>query len=79
MAADYWIVYCAVTVLSAICMWYVPYFFGASAKLRDEYSRMYAGTHHLLPARGDNPRPNLLHLCFHALFVANLWLAILLR
>src|SRR6266496_6831601 len=28
--ADYWVLYCAVTLLSAIAMWYVPYFFGAS-------------------------------------------------
>src|SRR5579871_1865454 len=26
---DYWVAYCAVTVLSAVAMWYVPYFFGA--------------------------------------------------
>lgn len=76
---DYWIAYCAVTVLSAIAMWYVPYLFGAGEATRSEYARMYAGTHHVLPSRGDNPRPNLLHVCFHVLFLVNLALALLLR
>src|SRR6516162_4981147 len=56
----YEISYCAITVLSAIFMWYVPYFLGASDKTRDAYTRMYAGTRHVLPPRRDNPRPNLL-------------------
>jgi hypothetical protein len=43
------------------------------------YAAMYAGTKHLLPARGDNPRPNALHLGFHALFALNLGLALWLR
>jgi hypothetical protein len=50
-------------------MWYVPYFFGADEKKRGEYSRMYAGTRHIFPTRGDNPRPNFLHVLFHLLFV----------
>lgn len=79
LAQDYWIVYCAITVLSAIFMWYVPYLFSTNDQTKDEYARMYAGTHHVLPPRGDNPRPNLLHLCFHVLFVVNLLLAILIR
>jgi hypothetical protein len=77
--ADYWVLYCAATLLSAIFMWYVPYFWGTSEKNRDLYSRMYANTHQLLPARHDNPRPNTLHLFFHALFVATLVLAVMLR
>jgi hypothetical protein len=74
----YWLAYCAITVLSAITMWYVPYFRGADEKTKDDYQKFYAGTRHALPARGDNPRPNLLHMLFHILFVATLWLAILL-
>jgi hypothetical protein len=31
-----------------------------------------------LPAHGDNPRPNLLHLYFHVLFLINLVLAAVL-
>lgn len=77
--ADYWMIYCAVTLASAIAMWYIPYLFGATEEKKREYSRMYAGTRHVLPPRGDNPRPNLLHLCFHALFVINLLLALAMR
>jgi hypothetical protein len=75
-AAKYWMIYCAVTVGSAIAMWYVPYFFGAKPETKLEYSRMYAGTLQVLPERGDHPRPNLLHVLFHALFLINLLLAI---
>jgi hypothetical protein len=75
----YWVLYCAVTVASAIAMWYVPYLFGTTDEQKRDYATMYAGTRQLLPARGDNPRPNLLHLCFHALFVITLALALALR
>jgi hypothetical protein len=77
--ADYWIIYCAVTLASAIAMWYVPYFLGTTEERKRDYSRMYAGTRQVLPARGDNPRPNLLHLCFHILFVINFLLVLVLR
>jgi hypothetical protein len=77
--ANYWIIYCAVTVLSAITMWYVPYLFGASDKLKNDYARMYTGTRQVLPARGDNPRPNLLHICFHGLFIVTLVMAVMMR
>ncbi len=76
---DYWVVYCAVTVISALVMWWVPYFWGASPKTKAEHLKMYAGTWHVLPARGDNPRPNLLHVVFHCLFLATLTLAVTLR
>jgi hypothetical protein len=79
LVADYWILYCAVTVASAIAMWYVPYLRGTTEERKRDYSRMYAGTRQVLPPRGDNPRPNLLHVCFHALFVVTLVLAVLLR
>lgn len=59
MATNYWVIYCAVTVLSAVGMWYVPYLFGGSEAQRREYAQMYEGTKQVLPARGDNPRPNL--------------------
>jgi hypothetical protein len=69
-------IYCAVTVLSAIGMWYVPYLLGTDEKTCRQYTEMYAGTLQVLPARGDNPRPNVAHLCFHVLFVVNLGLSI---
>jgi hypothetical protein len=58
---DYWVIYCAVTLLSAVAMWYIPYLLGTTEKQKSEYLSMYAGTRHILPERGDNPRPNLFH------------------
>ncbi len=78
-ATSYWAVYCAITVGFAVTMWWLPYFFGTSDQTKRQYAAMYAGTKHVLPARGDNPRPNALHLAFHALFVLNLALALRLR
>jgi hypothetical protein len=78
-ATTYWVVYCAVTLGSAIAMWYIPYLFGAPETTRLLYSRMYANTRQALPARGDNPRPNLLHVCFHVLFVVTFLLALAVR
>jgi hypothetical protein len=77
--SNYWIAYCAVTVVFAIVMWYLPYVLGTTEKRKNEYARMYAGTRQVLPPRGENPRPNLLHVCGHALFLVNLFLAFLLR
>lgn len=77
--SDYWVLYCAVTLISAIAMWYVPYVFGGTEKQKREFEQMYAGTRQVLPPRGGNPRPNLLHLCFHILFVVNLFLALAVR
>jgi hypothetical protein len=77
--ADYWVLYCAVTLASAIAMWYVPYFLGTTEERKNEYLRIYAGTRQVLPPRGDNPRPNLLHVCFHILFAINFVLAVVLR
>ncbi len=76
---NYWILYCAVAVLSAIGMWYIPYFRGAPEKIKRTYLHMYAGTRQILPARGDNPRPNAFHLGLHVLFVLTLSLALALR
>jgi hypothetical protein len=75
----YWVIYCAITVASAVTMWWIPYFFGSDAKTKQQYAAMYAGTVQVLSPRGDNPRPNLLHLGFHALFLLTLGLAIALR
>jgi hypothetical protein len=78
-ATDYWMIYCAATVGSAIVMWYLPYFAGTTERKRSENSSMYAGTRHVLPERNGNPRPNLLHFCFHVLFAVNLALAVAVR
>ena len=75
----YWVIYCAVAVMSAVGMWYIPYFRGASEKVKSEYLSMYAGTRHVLPPRGDNPRPNVFHIGIHVLFVTTFCLALILR
>jgi hypothetical protein len=69
-ALIYWILYCGVTVAWAIVAWWIPYFRGTDEETKQLYAKMYAGTH--------NPRPNLLHLFFHALFLINLILAVVL-
>ena len=71
----YWITYCAITLTTAIAMWYIPYFRGATEKTKRDYLVMYAGTRQILPPRNDNPPPNLLHVCFHGLFVPAGWTA----
>ena len=76
---NYWLIYCSVAVMSAVGMWYVPYFRGAPEAQKQNYFTMYAGTKHVLPRRGDNPRPNAFHVGIHALFVVNFLLAIALR
>jgi hypothetical protein len=76
---DYWVIYCGVTVISAIGSWWIPYFRGTDEKTKRLYAEMYAGTRNILPPRGDNPRPNVLHLYFHALFLITLALATALR
>jgi hypothetical protein len=75
---DYWVVYCAITVLSAIQAWWWPYFRGASAETETLYAEMYAGTIQVLPARGNHPRPNLMHIYFHALFLSSLAVSVAL-
>jgi hypothetical protein len=73
-AYNYWFYYCAITVISAVAMWWLPYFFGTKEETKRLYKEMYTGTKQVLPAR-----PNLLHLFFHALFFTNLCLALWLR
>jgi hypothetical protein len=77
--ATYWVVYCAVTVISAVAMWYIPYIWGTSEQTRRMYTQMYEGTRQVLPARGDNPRPNVFHIVLHVLFITTLVLAIIFR
>lgn len=77
-ALNYWFIYCGITAFGAITAWWIPYFRGTDEKTRELYAKMYAGTRQVLPPRGDNPRPNVLHLCFHALFLITLILSVLL-
>lgn len=74
-----WVIYCSIALLSAIGMWYIPYLLGAAEEQKKKYLLMYAGTRQILPARGDNPRPNLFHVGIHVLFVVNLCLTLAVR
>jgi|SRR5581483_6013473 len=75
-ALRYWLFYTLITMVSAIAMWWVPYLFGASAKHRELYGKMYAGTRFVLPVRRGDRGPNLTHLCFHVLFLSTFLLAL---
>jgi hypothetical protein len=77
--SNYWVIYCSIALLSAVGMWYVPYLRGAPEKQKREYLTMYTGTRHILPKRGDNPRPNLFHVGIHVLFLVNFCLTLALR
>src|SRR5271170_2051391 len=74
--SNYWLIYCFVALSSAVAMWYLPSLLGAPDKQKREYLEMYEGTRYVLPARGDNPRPNIFHRGVHALFVVNFFLAV---
>jgi hypothetical protein len=71
IAVDYWVIYCGITLFGAITAWWIPYFRGTDPKTQELYNTMYANTLQILPPRGDNPRPNVLHLCFHVLFLCS--------
>ncbi len=75
---NYWLFYCAFLMFGAITAWWIPYFRGTDEKTAQMYLKMYAGTKQILPPHGDNPRPNVLHLLFHALFFVNLVLSVIL-
>lgn len=75
---NYWVIYCSVTVLSAIVMWYVPYLRGRDAGPSGSAARLHGNTVRVLPPRGDNAGPDLFHMLMHLVFLANLCLALLL-
>ena len=76
---NYWVIYTAITVTSAVVMWWIPYFFGSSPERAEEYRKMYSGTRYVLPVRKGNLGPNGVHLIFHGLFLATLVLAFAIR
>lgn len=56
-----------VLFLGEIATWWIPYFFGASPKWMEIYSRVHGQTLTPLPRRGVNPVPNLEHLILMAI------------
>jgi hypothetical protein len=57
--------------------WYKLYLFGAPEQVCRKYALEYGRTLQILPPRGNNPRPNLLHAILHVLFLVNSVLTIL--
>jgi hypothetical protein len=57
--------HCAVTLGSAIVMWYISL---PGASKRQTTTPECTPAHARCCPRGDHPRPNLLHVCFHVLF-----------
>jgi hypothetical protein len=66
----YGVFYYFVLFLEELRVWWVPYFFGPSKAWREAYNRLHSQTIKVLPARGDNPIPNLEHTILHALTFA---------
>lgn len=48
-------------------VWWIPYLFGASPACQEAYERIHSRTITVLPARGNNPVPNLEHTILHGL------------
>jgi hypothetical protein len=61
------VVYYLVLFAEELRVWWVPYLFGSTARWKSVYDRMHSATIKVLPARGDNPVPNLEHTILHAL------------
>ena len=70
-STGYWATSRATAVCFAIAMWWLPEFFGAGEETKRPHAARYARARQVLPARGDNPRPNPLHPGLHALFMLN--------
>lgn len=61
------IVYCyGGLTIGTIASWWVPYVFGSSVAHKQQFLK-FKNTHYFLPKRGDNVRPNTLHVVLHLL------------
>jgi len=63
----YGVVYYFVLFAEELRVWWVPYLFGASKTWQAAYDRLHSQTIKVLPARGQNPIPNLEHLILNVL------------
>lgn len=59
--------------IGTIFSWWTPYFFGSSKKHKELFKK-FNNTHHFLPKRNDNIRPNTLHVLLHI----QVWLCLLM-
>jgi len=66
----YGVVYYFVLFVEELRVWWVPYLFGASKAWQAAYDRLHSRTIKVLPARGQNPIPNLEHLILNGLTLA---------
>jgi len=78
-ARNYPFIYCSVAVLSMVGMWHIPYYFGTDEKTKHIYAVMYEGTKQVFPPRKDHPRPNLLHVYLHVLYITTFSISVALR
>ena len=67
----YFSAYFFTTIAVTYFIWYRPYLFGTSEEQKSNYKIEFSRTHQILPAIGDNPRPNTLHVFVHLLFFVN--------
>jgi hypothetical protein len=59
---NYWVIYCAVALLSAVGMWYVPYLRGAPQKQKSRILKHVCGNSANSPcAWGQSPHQSLSH------------------
>lgn len=63
------VAYYFILLAAEFATWWVPYFFGASPKWVEIYSRVQGRTITPIPRRGNNPAPNLEHLILMALTI----------
>jgi len=59
-------------LIGIIFSWWLPYFFGRPATQVKELHETHGTTHTFLPAIGNNPTPDTLHLIFHLVFIINM-------
>lgn len=59
-----WIIIYTLLTIGTITAWWIPYFFGSSARYKAGFAE-YKNTHTFLPARGNNVVPNTLHIILH--------------
>ena len=58
--------------IGIICSWWAPYLFGWPVEQTKELRETHGTTHTFLPAIGNNPIPNTLHIIFHLVFFINM-------
>ena len=68
-----YLIICNLLFLGGIIFsWWLPYFFGWPISQVKELHESHGSTHTFLPAIGDHPIPNTLHVIFHLVFVLNM-------